>query len=274
MAWGVQGMRVTLEDTKTGETLVIEQNPDGKIACQEKSSHSRAKHSEQKKGEGDVPPAANTAPKTTGKSSSAAKPNGEKPVSGENEKPASSKPTRRMSSPRRSTSLKWSPVQDHGYHGFRAPSGGGFFKVLKAKASQWALFFEPAGADARHVGCFAKEDPAKTKAQELHDKGWPASEVRGVTAEDVARACPVPDSEGSGRRTRMKRETTTETKPETTPAAPAAAAKPEPASAPPAAPPPASTPAAAGEETKKDKELMDNFTGGLENMLDEDGEDE
>jgi len=255
VGWGAQGIKVTLENTNTGERLVIE--PDGKINCLEKSDGPQTKRSERKPEKPES--SKDAAPEKTGaKSRPAAESTGEK--SGDAAKPAKS--VKRKPAVRRGTSLKWSPVKDHGYQGFRAPSGGGFFKVLKAKASQWALFFEPAGADARHVGCFVKEDPAKTKAQELHDKGWPASEVRGVTAEDVARACPAPESGGSGRRTRMKNETKTEPKTETTtPAAPAAAPEP--------APPPA-----AGTEAEKDKELMGSFTGELGNMLDEDEEDE
>lgn len=247
MAWGVQGIKVTLEDTKTGEKLVIE--PDGKINCKEKPDKPKAKQTEQKT---EKPEAAATE-KAGAKASSAAKPASEK--SGGAAKPEKS--VTRKPPVRRGTSLKWSPVKDHGYHGFRAPSGGGYFKVLKAKATQWALFFEPSGADARHVGCFGKEDPAKTKAQELHDKGWPASEIRGVTAEDVARACPAPGAEGKteGRRTRMKRETKTETKAETptTPAAPAAANEPPPSAS----------------EAEKDKELLASFPGELEDVLDE-----
>lgn len=254
MAWGVQGIKVTLEDTKTGERLVID--PDGKVNCLERPDRPRPKPTERKAGKAE---SSDTAPaeKSEAKSGSAKKPADER--SGGS---AAKTVNRKTSSRPRSSSLKWSPVKDHGYHGFRAPSGGGYFKVLKAKATQWALFFEPAGADARHVGCFGKEDPAKTKAQELHDKGWPASEVRGVTAEDVARACPAPEGGGEGRRTRMKRdtrtETTTETAAPTTPAAPAAA---------PETPPPSTS------EAAKDKELMGSFTDALDNTLDQ-AEDE
>jgi len=251
MAWGVQGIKVTLEDTKTGEKLVIE--PDGKVNCKDKPDKSKAKQNERKTEKRESSEAAATE-KAGAKASSAAKPASEK--SDGAAKPAKS--VTRKAPARRGTSLKWSPVKDHGYHGFRAPSGGGYFKVLKAKATQWALFFEPAGADARHVGCFGKEDPAKTKAQELHDKGWPASEIRGVTAEDVARACPVPEAEKKteGGRTRMKRETKTETTAETptAPAAPPAANEPQPPSA---------------GEAETDKELLGSFTSELGNVLDE-----
>lgn len=261
MAWGVQGMRVTLEDNKTGETLVIEQKPDGKISCLEKSDRSRTKRTDHKaekpesSSEDSTGKAAKSATEKKDKASSAAGPADEKSGS-----PKPAKSAKRQTPGRRGSSLKWSPVKDHGYHGFRAPSGGGYFKVLKAKTTQWALFFEPPGADARHVGCFGKEEPAKRKAQELHDKGWPASEVRGVTAEDIARACPAP--EGDGRKTRMKRETKTEKKAETTtsttPTAPAANDPPPPSVG----------------EAEKDKELMGSFTAELDSVLDEDEEDE
>lgn len=257
MAWGVQGIKVTLEDTKTGERLVIE--PDGKVNCLEKPDRPRAKPTERtadKAKSSDATPAE----KPDTKSGSAKAPAGEKPGG------SAAKSVKRKTPARpRSSSLKWSPVKDHGYHGFRAPSGGGYFKVLKAKATQWALFFEPAGADARHVGCFGKEDPAKAKAQELHDKGWPASEVRGVTAEDVARACPAPEGETEGRRTRVKRESKSETKtePTTSPTPPT----PAPTAAPTSPPPGAS-------EAEKDKELMGSFTAELDSVLDEDEEGE
>lgn len=255
MAWGVQGIKVTLEDTKTGERLVIE--PDGKVNCLEKPDRSGAKRTERRSEKRDSSADATAAEKNGAKPSKAAELAGEKAGGATR----AAKSAKRPSSARRSTSLKWSPVKDHGYHGFRAPSGGGYFKVLKAKATQWALFFEPAGADARHVGCFSKEDPAKTKAQELHDRGWPASEVRGVTAEDVARACPAPEAEGEGRKTRMKRETKTESKAATTTPATSAPAASEPS------PPGAS-------EAEKDKELMGSFTSELDSVLDEDEEGE
>ena len=34
MKWGVQQVRVTLEDSESGETVVIEQSPDGRVKCE------------------------------------------------------------------------------------------------------------------------------------------------------------------------------------------------------------------------------------------------
>ena len=43
MAWGLRKMEVTLEDKATGETLRLEQGPDGKVSCEEKSGKSKTK---------------------------------------------------------------------------------------------------------------------------------------------------------------------------------------------------------------------------------------
>jgi hypothetical protein len=125
---------------------------------------------------------------------------------------------------------------DHGFSGFKAPSAGGQFKLLKAKSTQWALFYELKGTDARKVGCFRKEVDAKVKAQALHDAGWPGNESDGsVTADDLAGACPINEKEEST----MKPEKKTEPKSPT----------PEPAPAP-----------ASKTEAEQDKELMGSFT--------------
>jgi hypothetical protein len=240
VAWGLKKMEVTLEDQATGETLRLEQGPDGKVSCEEK-------------GKGKAKPA-NTAakpaakPSTETKTSTAKPPTAAKGAPKKGDKPsgASTRPPPK----RKATSLVWAPCVDHGFSGFKAPSAGGQFKLLKAKNTQWALFYELKGTDARKVGCFKKEVDAKVKAQALHDAGWPGSESDGgVTASDLANACP---SNESAEKSKMKPEQKTEAKSPT--------------------PEPTPTPAP-GSEAEQDKELMGSFASELDNVLNEDEDD-
>lgn len=231
MAWGLKKVEVTLEDQATGETLRLEQGPDGKVAREEKPSKPKAKpaDTEQK-------PAANPAAKPAEKPSKASP-----AASKKAEKPSrSAKTTTR----RKATSLAWAPCVDHGFSGFKAPSAGGQFKLLKAKTTQWALFYELKGTDARKVGCYRKEVDAKVKAQALHDAGWPGNESDGsVTADDLAGACPINEKEESTMKPEKKAEPMSPT-PEPAPASKA--------------------------EAEQDKELMGSFTSELDAVLDED----
>ena len=254
MAWGVKKMEVTLEDQATGETLRLEQGPDGKVSCDEKAGKStKPAATEDKPAAKPVakPAAKPSAEKktTTAKPAPTAKPGkkkGEKPSS------ASAKATSR----RKATSLVWAPCVDHGFSGFKAPSAGGQFKLLKAKNTQWALFYELKGTDARKVGCFKKEVDAKVKAQALHDAGWPGNESDGsVTAADLAGACPANEK---GENSKMNRETKAESKPPTPEPQPAPAPVPEPVSK---------------TEAEQDKELMGSFAAELDSVLDEDEDD-
>lgn len=248
MAWGLRKMEVTLEDKATGETLRLEQGPDGKVSCEEKSSKAKTKpaSTEHRAAKPAAPPKAET-------KTAAAKPGPAKAAEKPGEKPSKATSAKR-SAKRRKTSLVWTPCVDHGFHGFKAPSAGGQFKLLKSTTTQWALFYELRGTDARKAGCFGKESDARVKAQALHDAGWPGNESDGsVTAADLADACPIPTNE---------KEEEPEMKPETKKTA-----------AKPSAPEPAPAPAPSKSEAEQDKELMGSFTGELESVLDEEEDD-
>lgn len=243
MAWGLRKMEVTLEDKATGETLRLEQGPDGKVSCEEKSGKSKTKptSTESRAAKPAAPPSVET--KTAAAKSEPAK--AQKP----------SKGTSAKRSAKRKTSLVWTPCVDHGFHGFKAPSAGGQFKLLKSSTTQWALFYEMRGTDARKAGCFSKELEGRVKAQAYHDEGWPGNESDGsVTAADLAGACPIPSDE-KGEEPEMKAEK------KKTAAKPSA---PEPAPSP--APPSKS-------EAEQDKELMGSFTSELDNVLDAEEDD-
>lgn len=252
MKWGVQHVKVTLE-SEDGDTVVVEQDANGRVKC------------EPGKG-GKTERAANSAPPPKAASPAAkqdkAKPERKPPKASGTE--ASSKaedaPKAKASAapgagksaarkPRRSAALKWTPVKDHGYEGFAAPSGGGKFKVLKAKDSQWALFYEFKGTWPKHIGCFGRKvDKAQERAQELHDAGWPETEFGPITAGQVARACPIaPGDEDDGG------------------AAPAAA--PEPAKT------EAKSDTTGTSEAEADRELLDSFSKDVDAVLDEDDDD-
>lgn len=243
MAWGLRKMEVTLEDKATGETLRLEQGPDGKVSCEEKSGKSKTKPtSTQHPAKPATPPKAET-------KTAAAERGPVKAAQKTGEKPSKGATARR--SAKRKTSLVWTPCVDHGFHGFKAPSANGQFKLLKSSTTQWALFYELRGTDARKAGCFGKELEGKVKAQALHDAGWPGNESDGsVTAADLAGACPMPSDE-KGEEPEMKAETKK------------TAAKP---SAPEPAPQSKS-------EAEQDKELMGSFTSELDSVLDEEEDD-
>ncbi len=274
MKWGLQHVKVTLEESDSGEVVVIEQSSDGHITCVPARGKGRA---------------ANTAPRRAGKSEvetpAAAEPEAAAGADDEAEEVepeevaakttdrrkanARSKPKVKPTKPRgggkktgRDTALTWEPVEDHDYHGFAARSAAGQFKALITKGSQWALFYELKGTWPKHIGCFRTEGKAKARAQELHDAGWPESEFGPVTAGQVATACPAPGAQREpssaprGKRKPRAEEKendmpTTEEKPAATPAA-------EPASK---------------TDAEKDKGLMDSFRGELDKMLDEDEDD-
>ena len=233
MAWGLKKVAVTLEDAATGETLRLEQGPDGNVAREEKSNKAKAKPANTEHKPADKP-----ADKPAEKPSKASRANPAAPK--KNEKPSGSAKT---TTRRKATSLAWAPCVDHGFSGFKAPSAGGQFKLLKAKTTQWALFYELKGTDARKVGCYRKEVDAKVKAQALHDAGWPGNESDGnVTADDLAGACPINEKEESTMKPEKKAE--------------------------PRSPEPAPAPASKA-EAEQDKELLGSFTSELDAVLDE-----
>jgi len=265
-----------LEESDSGEVVVIEQSSDGHITCVPARGKGRAANAAPRRvGKAEVAaPAANeaaaadeaddeaedvepeVAPKATDRRKAAAK------TSARSKPKAKPKPrSGGKKTGSRDTALTWEAVEDHDYHGFAAPSAAGQFKALITKGSQWALFYELKGTWPKHIGCFRTESKAKARAQELHDAGWPESEFGPVTAGQVATACPAPSAQreqGSAPRGKRKSRAeekeddmpTTEEKP-TTPTA-------EPASK---------------TDAEKDKGLMDSFRGELDKMLDEDEDD-
>ncbi len=263
MKWGLQHVKVTLEESDSGEVVVIEQSSDGRITCVPARSKARAANGAPRRGskpegkarkvkdapeeaeaaevDADPTPEPEVAPKAADKPKARTKPAKGR---GAGDKPG-----------RRDTALTWEPVEDHDYHGFAAPSAAGQFKALITKGSQWALFYELKNTWPKHIGCFRTEGKAKERAQELHDAGWPESEFGPVTAGQVATACPAQSPAPRAKRktkTEQKEDPvpTTEEKPVTPPAAEAA-----------------STDAA------KDKELMDSLGRELKSLLDEDEDD-
>jgi cell division septation protein DedD len=273
--WGLQHVKVTLEESDSGEVVVIEQSSDGRITCvPARGGKVRAANSAPRRGakggagaakdsapaedeheEADVEgePEAVVAPKAADKRKTQAKAKSakaakaaKKPGSGDNK------------SGRRDTALAWEPVRDHGYHGFAAGSGAGQFKVLIAKGSQWALFYELQGTNPKDIGCFLTERKAKEHAQKLHDAGWPESEFGPVTAGQVATACPAPGPQREqGSTPRGKRKTKPEEKEN---AMPTTEEKP---AATPAAEPPSKG------DAEKDKALLGSLKNELKSLLDE-----
>jgi hypothetical protein len=188
--WGLQHVKVTLEESDSGEVVVIEQSSDGRITCvparggkgraansaprrgPKAADAGRAAEDEHEEADAEPEPEPVVAPRATDKRKAQAK--------AKSAKSAKTKPTKKPESgdhkPRRITALEWHPVQDHNYHGFAAPSGAGQFKVLITNGSQWALFYELQGTWPKDIRCFLTEGKAKKHAQELHDAGWPESE--------------------------------------------------------------------------------------------------
>ncbi|MBZ5709377.1 hypothetical protein [Nannocystis pusilla] len=260
MNWGFQQFKVTLEESESGETVVIEQSSDGRVSCE------RGKQSKTERAANQPPRAAKN--KSEALIQAPAKPAAEKrrdreAQASEDKSRAKAAAKKLRASPKagsrsggRGTSLEWTPVKDHDYDGFAAPSAAGQFKALIAKDTQWALFYELKGTWPQHIGCFRKVEMAKKRAQELHDAGWPESEFGPVTAGQVARACPAPlrervrDEEIQAAPKPSKPAPKTEEKP--------AAPKPEPEGP---------------SKAAQDKELMGSFSSELDAVLDEDEDD-
>ncbi len=176
MKWGLQHVKVTLQEEDSGETVVIEQRSDGQIRCERGKSGKETKA---------APAEVKAAPEPAREA--------EKPKAPEKEAArTSAKKTASAPRQRRASSLEWKPTKDAGYEGFVARSEGGQFKVLRAKGSMWALFFERVGVKAEPLGCYVTLDKGKVRAQALHDKGMPAPEVQPITAVEIVQVCPAP----------------------------------------------------------------------------------
>jgi len=202
MKWGIQHVSIQIANDD-GEIVTVEQDEEGKVHCEPggrsnvgkptKTKPETGAKTEAKSKTSKPEKAANAKP-----AAPAAKP--EKPVKPEKpakpakpEKPeaAKGKPGR----PRKATSLDWKPVVDAGYRGFSAKSDGGKFMLLKAKGSQWALFFQRPDAQAEPIACFKDDGPGKVRAQELHDRGMP--KVEQDIRYQIVNVCPMPGDEAS-----------------------------------------------------------------------------
>lgn len=192
--WGIQHVKIELEN-EDGERLIIDQEAGGRVTCHE-PGRTRAAGAAKPGKAASAPPSkpppkaeaakpveepakARTAPRRAVKPEAAAKPKseGRKPVH------------------RKASSLQWKPVKDTGYYGFAAKSEGGAFKVLKAKNSQWALFFERPGQKTVPLGCFKEDSPGRVTAQELHDKGAYRVEPEPITEYRIINVCPAEPDE-------------------------------------------------------------------------------
>lgn len=207
--------KVTLEEQDSGEVIVIEQTEEGKLTCSPVVKKPGA--------------AANTAPKAAPKPETKSE---TKAAPKAIAKAAPKKAKAKKSPPKvtAATSLDWEPVKDHDYQGIAARSTVGVFKALATKTSQWALFYEQKGVKPRHIGCFKRERLAKLRAQELHDTGWPVSEVVPITAEQVAAACPKPGTDDDEAEAEVEDEAEDESKAKAKAKAPATKPAPKPES--------------------------------------------
>lgn len=264
MKWGLQHVKVTLEEADSGETVVIEQNSDGRVTCE-------------RGGEGRRERAANAAPKAKAevkvKAPAEPKPEpkpepGRKPKAADTEPEAPAqpkKPTRAKKAGKRSKTepsstskrLEWRPVRDFGFDGFAAESGAGMFKVLHTRAKQWALFYEVKGVGAKKIACFLELTAAQDRARELHAKG--PFEFEPLSASRIENACPVPASPAAPKEPEAP---AAQAGPADTPKA-----KPAPKPEAPPVPPPSRA------DAEQDKELLGSFGAELEAVLDEDEDD-
>lgn len=286
MKLGIQHVRVTLADSESGETIVIEQSSDWRTT---RTTGTTPKH------EG----AANTAPqrvepsRTTAPSGQPAKSktgqgrdNEDKPKSRveaksraevsakakeATRKPPAGRRNGRAKEPRKS--LDWYPVKDHRYDGFAARSDAGLFKVLHTKGSQWALFYELKNTWPHDLGCFGKFEEGQKRAQELHDAGWPESELGSITAGKIARACPAPTGVNDGATEEGEMKTAPRPEPnqpskksKVTEETPVTEEKPEVSKSEPDSP--------SKTQAEKDEELLAGFEAKVDEVLDEEEDDD
>ena len=163
MKWGLQHVKVTLQEEDSGETVVIEQRSDGQIRC-ERGKSGKAGKPETKAAPAEVKPAPAEVKAAPEPARDAEKPKAreaEKPKASEKEVTRTTAKKSTTAPRRRASSLEWKPTKDTGYEGFVARSEGGQFKVLRAKGSMWALFFERVGVKAEPLGCYLTLDKGK-----------------------------------------------------------------------------------------------------------------
>ena len=181
MKWGVQHVMVTLEEEDTGETVVIEQQSDGKVRCEPGKPASKPAAER---------PTREPVRERTREPAPAREPAVQKPAMSRETQPANEGPPERRQAnrARKTSTLEWKATRDAGFDGFLARSGSGQFKVLNNGV--WALFFERRNELPERLGCYKKLHIAKEQAQRLHDRGMRESEI---TPEQVNTFCP-PDA--------------------------------------------------------------------------------
>jgi hypothetical protein len=214
---GVQEVRIVLN---TGETVVFEQDADGKVRCGGRSEAPEPKpkpKSEQKpepepkpkpKSEQKPEPEPKPKPKSEQKprkSKSGKAPKSETaptPQPPRGRDPRTPQPQRGRGpltplrfpgkEPERSQGagpLDWQETEDNGYRGVYAVSGTSTWKALITKGSIWALFREQGGSfQPDHHGCFRSLAEAKAAAESLQKSITQAA--RGLTF------CPIPEDFG------------------------------------------------------------------------------
>ena len=258
MKWGVQQVRVTLE-SDSGETLVVEQRPDGSVVCEPASKDKSAGKATPKPAE---PPKADKPPAKAKADEPAKAPKADKPPTrAPKAKPAKpAKPGKlAVKQPRAAAageSLDWHEFTDSGYTGIGALVRHGVYKALRAKtAATYALFFETVNQPPHHIGCFRTLDDVKKRAQQIHDSGWPPH--RSVTTAEVEGACPAPTATPTaepkparGRKPRSAKAP----EPEAQPVEPPAAAHSEPVN---------TAPSDTAATHSDDEELMRSLTAAL-----------
>lgn len=211
--WGIQHVKIELAN-ENGERLIIDQEPGGRVTCHEpgrtrgtgkdsaaapasKAGKDPAAAPSSKAGK-DPSAAASKPPSKAAAAKPAEEPvkTGARTAARRTAKPEAAKPeAAKKPARRKASSLQWKPVKDAGYHGFAAKSEGGAFKLLKAKNSQWALFFERPGQKTVPLGCFKEDAPGRVTAQELHDKGTYRVEPEPITEYRIINVCPADPDE-------------------------------------------------------------------------------
>jgi hypothetical protein len=263
--WGLQHVKVTLEESDSGEVVVIEQSSDGHITCVPARGKGRAANSAPRRVSAESKPAKDSEP------GEPAAPEAE-PAPAPSKSKRAAKPSARARTDKkpRDSSLAWARALAFASVRKQPMCLGqvflSSFKALVTKGSQWALFYELKNTWPKHIGCFRTEAKARARAQELHDAGWPASEFGPVTAGQVAAACPAPTHDPGRRKARAQEAQVPERDERPT-------AKPPKEQAPEREEKPPTQPSEPASDADRDKELMSSFSSELEHMLDED-EDE
>ena len=276
MKWGLQHVKVTLEDVETGEVVVIES--DGAKPANDQGREKRSKSKDEKrskskdearpkskddgkpksKGEGKPKSKSQDEDRPKQKSKAKAKPESKpkdesKPKSKGEGKPKKPKAEKSSKQP-----LSWQFLKDENYDGYVAKIRIGAFKALRAHSTEWALFLEREGSpDPEHIACFDRLEQAKARAEQLYSSGWPESEYGEVTKEHLERACPRPESDREETPVRKTRTPKKEKRATPTPA-----------------PEPAPAPAPVADQAAKDAAMMRSFKEAAAAALDDDDDDD